>query len=213
MYQGIIFDLDGTLWDSTAQILPAWNRVLARCNTCSPMTLPEFQSYMGKTIEEIAAIKLPHLPLKEGAAIFSECCKEELIELAKSGGVLYPNLAETLGTLHQNHFLAIVSNCQNGYIQTFLEFHRLRDFFDDFLCFGQTQLPKGENIQLLMERNNLQTAVYVGDTQGDFDAARQAGIPFIYAAYGFGEVPDRSYRLNTICELPKLLKELVVLSE
>ena len=206
MYQGIIFDLDGTLWDSTEQILPAWNRVLAWHNTGTALTLPEFKGYMGKTVEEIAAIKLPHLPAEESTKIFKECCKEEQIDLAKTGGTLYPYLVETLQTLQRNYFLGIVSNCQNGYIETFIKFHQLENFFDDFLCFGQTRRPKGENISLLMKRNNLQKAVYIGDTQSDCDAAKAAGIPFIHAAYGFGKASDCVHRLNAICQLPQVLK-------
>lgn len=208
MYQGIIFDLDGTLWDSTAQILPAWNRVLARHNTGRMFTLPELQSYMGKTVEEIAAKKLSHLPASEGISILQECCREEQIDLAVTGGSLYPHLEKVFTILSEKHFLGIVSNCQDGYIQTFLEAHQLTSYFDDFLCFGQTQRSKGENIRLLMERNNLRTAVYVGDTQGDCDAAKQAAIPFIHAAYGFGKVPGRNHRLNAIHELPELLSNL-----
>lgn len=42
-------------------------------------------------------------------------------------------------------------------------------------------------MRLLMERNGIAEAAYVGDTQGDLEAARLAGIPFVWAAYGFGK--------------------------
>lgn len=60
----IIFDLDGTLWDATEQMLPAWNRVLKRYTSRQPMTLEEVRSYMGKTVEEIAAA----LPIRSRGA-------------------------------------------------------------------------------------------------------------------------------------------------
>jgi phosphoglycolate phosphatase len=41
-----------------------------------------------------------------------------------------------------------------------------------------------------MEKYDIQNAAYVGDTQGDYEATVQAGIPFIFAAYGFGN-PER----------------------
>jgi phosphoglycolate phosphatase len=41
-----------------------------------------------------------------------------------------------------------------------------------------------------MEQQGITSAIYIGDTQGDLEAARQAGIPFIFAAYGFGN-PER----------------------
>ena len=44
-----------------------------------------------------------------------------------------------------------------------------------------------------MKRNVIEQAFYVGDTEGDEEASRFAGIPFIFASYGFGNVthPDK----------------------
>ena len=52
-----------------------------------------------------------------------------------------------------------------------------------------------------MERNHLKDVVYVGDTLGDSRACTEAGIPFIFAAYGFGEVPDAPNVIHSIREL------------
>lgn len=52
-----------------------------------------------------------------------------------------------------------------------------------------------------MERNGLRDVVYVGDTQGDADACRDAGVPFVFAEYGFGDVPDAKVRIKAFPEL------------
>ena len=52
-----------------------------------------------------------------------------------------------------------------------------------------------------MERNGLKDVVYVGDTQGDADACKAAGVPFVFAEYGFGDVPDAEDRISKISEL------------
>ena len=49
-----------------------------------------------------------------------------------------------------------------------------------------------------MERNGLSEAVYVGDTQGDANSCKEAEIPMIYAAYGFGEVEKQTLLFNLL---------------
>ncbi|MEW8993698.1 HAD family hydrolase [Clostridium sp.] len=77
----------------------------------------------------------------------------------------------------------------------------MKKYFIDFEHPGRTGLTKGENIKLIINRNNLKNPMYVGDTQGDRNAARTAGIPFVYAAYGFGKVEDYDYKIDKFPEL------------
>ena len=98
----------------------------------------------------------------------------------------YPGIRETLEALSRNHRLFIVSNSQRGYPEVCMEKLGIRELISGHLCFGDTQAPKGETIRVLMERHGITSAAYIGDTQGDADAARDAGIPFVWATYGFG---------------------------
>mgnify|MGYP003309180735 CR=1 FL=1 len=100
--------------------------------------------------------------------------------------------------------LGIISNFQTGYIETFLKAHGLGRYFDDFESFGATLRPKGENIASLVKRNGNEKAIYVGDTQGDCDAAKYAGLPFVLADYGFGSAPDADYVIDSLFKLPAL---------
>ncbi len=189
MKKGIIFDLDGTLWDSSEQVAEAWSETLKnRPETDRQVTGEDLRGYMGKTLEAIADLMLPELPKKLRMEIMKECCDNEEQYLRKVGGRLFPDLEKELERLCGKYSLFIVSNCQSGYIETFLEYHKLGKYFADFECPGGTGLGKGENIKLVMERNGIEKAVYVGDTQGDCDSADFAGIPFIHAAYGFGSI-------------------------
>ena len=120
---------------------------------------------------------------------------ELTLEKEKSGALLR----------QKGYFLAIVSNCQEGYIEAFLAYHGLEKYFDDTENFGHTGHGKGDNIRLVVNRNRLEQAAYLGDTQGDWEAAREAGIPFIHAAYGFGTVPAGTPAIRSIQELPALL--------
>ena len=111
--------------------------------------------------------------------------------------------------LRRSYALIIVSNCQDGYIQDFLDFADMRGLFGDFESAGGTGLSKGENIKLVIERNSIDRAVYVGDTQGDLDSADFAGIPFIRAAYGFGQMNRPVPEIREFSDLPEKAAEII----
>lgn len=206
MKKGIIFDLDGTLWDSSEQVAGAWSEILAvRSETDKrvrrQVTGEDMRGYMGKTMEVIAALMLPEVDEKTRMEIMDECGDHENNYLSRHGGNLYPDLEKELERLCGKYSLFIVSNCQSGYIETFLEYHKLGKYFADFECPGGTGLGKGENIKLVMERNGIEKAVYVGDTQGDCDSADFAGIPFIHAAYGFGSINRNVPAVHSFSEI------------
>lgn len=206
MKEGIIFDLDGTLWDSVEPVVESWNEVFRNSSdTDYTLTIEEMKKLMGKTVSEIASIILDEVDKDRALEIIEECCKNELIYLEKEGGKLYPNLENTLKELLKKYNLYIVSNCQQNYIETFLKYHKLDNYFSDCENHGRTKLSKGENIKLIIERNKLDKAVYIGDTQGDCDAAGLAGIPFIHARYGFGTVNEPVAFIDSFDELLKIL--------
>lgn len=203
---GIIFDVDGTLWDSTEAVAKCWNQAIHE-NTDLTLTLTaeHLQTLFGKTMDEITLALFPSCSKEERDHIGYLCFEYENRLLETNHGILYPDVARTLESLSQKIDLYIVSNCQCGYIEVFLKTMGLEKYIKDFLCFGQTQVPKNESIRLLMEHNHLRDVVYVGDTAGDYDACLKAGVPFIYASYGFGDVPNPPRQIDAIRELPALL--------
>lgn len=201
----IIFDLDGTLWDSTNTVLKAWDNVFqVNKEIRSHITLELLQGIMGLQVQQIGPKLFPYLEEATQTKIMEFCCDEERKLLLREGGSLYPSLELILKTLSQNYSLFIVSNCQCGYIETFIEYHQLGKYFKDFECAGNTGLSKGENIRMIMGKHNLQSPVYVGDTEGDCDGARLANIPFVFASYGFGKVEVYDYIIKEISDMSKL---------
>ena len=152
---------------------------------------------------------LPELTLENSVAIVKECCAEQIPSLRKTGGHLYDNLESTLEILSKNYFLGIISNCQCGYIETFLFAHKLEKYFSDFEMSGRTNLTKGENIKLVMERNGINNALYLGDTIGDQLAAKDAEIPFVFASYGFGTTENPEYTISSFDEWPKVAVKIL----
>lgn len=201
----IIFDVDGTLWDSTESVATSWNKAI------TDNAYPEFtvdpdglSKVFGKTMTEIADTLFPALSSDRRMQLLELCFVEENRYLQEHPGILYDGVADTIRRLSARYPLYIVSNCQCGYIEVLLSTTGLGPYIKDHLCFGETQAPKGETIRMLMEKNNLKSPVYVGDTQGDADACKMAGIPFIFAEYGFGDVPDARMRIHTFSDLEKL---------
>ena len=105
--------------------------------------------------------------------------------------------------------LAIVSNCQRGYVEAFLKGSGLGEMFLDYEEWGRTGLSKGENIRLVMERNGYKKGVYIGDTRKDQEATLQAGLPFVHAAYGFGKSENPDGVIHSLSELPSVIKNLL----
>lgn len=193
---GIIFDMDGTLWDSAKGVALSWTEIVHKeYDKERVITTEDIQGVMGRTMDKIADALFPELSKEDRMSLLRKCCNYENEYLRIHGGNLFPELEETLKALQDEYDLYIVSNCQSGYIEAFLEHYGFGHYFKDIECYGNNDLPKSENIKLVVERNSLEKAVYVGDIQGDYDATMAAGLPFIHAAYGFGTIN---------CEVPKI---------
>ncbi len=205
--QAILFDLDGTLWDSSAEVLLCWNRVLSPLGR--HITEEEMADLMGLTPREIGDVQFPDLPPAQRYALTDRCLDAEAPYLYERGARLYPGVRETLRLLKRRYFLGLVSNCTEPYALAFLHAHGLTALFDDHETAGRTGLGKGENISLLLRRHRIQRAVYVGDTEKDRTAANAAGLPFLYASWGFGHLVGIQSSAKFFSELPEIVSAVM----
>lgn len=199
----IILDIDGTLWDSTPIVATAWNEAISsRPDVTVTVTPQQLTQLFGKTLNVIADLAFPFLEKEDRYQLIDLCCEREHEHLlASDQDLLYPGVADTIRALSKKIPLFIVSNCQAGYIELFLEKTGLGSCITDFECPGYTGQGKGHNIRLVVERNHLEHPVYVGDTQGDQEASASAGVPFCYASYGFGKVERPDMKIQTFPDL------------
>lgn len=206
-YDSVLFDLDGTLWDSTQGVRTSWGKVLTQQPDIPALPTEEaLGKVMGLSSGDLMKTLYPHLSYERGQKIFELCCQEENEHLLTHGGILYDGIPQLLKKLSAKLPLFIVSNCNKGYIETFLQAHAMQPYFKDWECYGNTKREKGENIKVVISRNNLKSPIYVGDTQWDLEAAEKAGIPFIHAGYGFGGKLEAPH-ISSPSELLQLLEE------
>ncbi len=211
MKKGIIFDMDGTLWNSAANVATSWTIALKEAGYAEKIvTEDDMYRTMGRTMDVIADMLFPFVEGEEREELLQACCIVENVYLAEHGGILYPGLVSTMEALkNSGYHLYIVSNCNAGYIEAFLEYYKFEDLFEDIECFGNNGKSKGENIKLLYDRNDLDAACYVGDIQGDFDATKEAGLPFIHAAYGFGSVKEPDGVISCLADLAEVVPNVI----
>ncbi len=190
-FDSVIFDLDGTLWDSTGNVAMAWQRAIDQVDYVDEiMTREKIRSITGMAYNVIFDTLFGYLDIQKRNELMAICAESELEVLHGKGGDLYPGLHETLNYLSKKYKLFIVSNCQKGYIEVFFKISGMQHYFSGHQCYGTKGNPKAENIKDIVNDHNLSAPVYIGDTVGDYDSATKAGVPFIFADYGFGKVNE-----------------------
>ncbi len=215
MIDGIIFDLDGTLWNSTGATYLIWNDAFISKGIDFQMTYEKALHYMGMTMLTIKAELIDEgMPADTAEAvvgIMSSSSSEYRFTDENGnpkGVVLYDGCIEVLKKLSKRYKLFIVSNCGYGYIESFMDTFNIASLFTDHESYGCTGLGKADNIKLVIERNSLKNCIYVGDTAGDEAAAHSAGIPFVFARFGLGKAlcPDHEiFRLSDLIYLTEML--------
>ena len=203
---GILFDVDGTLWDSTSVVADGYNEALRFMGVADiVITAERLKSLFGKTMDVIAGELFSSFAPARQKELMEQCVLFEDQHLRDDPcRILYPGVRETILSLSEKVPLFIVSNCQSGYIELFLEKSSLASCIRDFECYGNTKCTKAENMARISARNHLHHPVYVGDTALDQASANEVSMPFIHAAYGFGTVVNPAASISSFCELTSL---------
>ena len=203
-------DIDGTLWNTTGVVAKAWNKAIADCGfDAALVNASGLQKEFGKPMNVIADDLWPNLNQEQKNILMEKCCQreQEAIEENQSD-ITYPEVRETIKKLSDRFDIYIVSNCQSGYIELTMKKNGIESFIRDHECYGDTKKGKADNLRSLVERNHIKAPVYVGDTQGDADACREAGVKFIFASYGFGSVQEFDAKVDAFGQLLDLLQNL-----
>ena len=201
----IIFDMDGTLWDTTEMTLEAINIILENEKDINTITIDQIKGIMGLSKVEVAKKLLSNID-EEQALKYIDLEVDKTIELINMYGAnIYENVIETINYLKDKYKLAIVTNNNDDYAKTFIDKSNLTDAFTDYMGSASYNISKSDAIKEVVKRNKITSACYIGDIKKDSDAALEAGIDFIHARYGFEKNVDCKIHIDNIKELIDLL--------
>jgi len=197
----LIFDLDGTLWDASQASAIGWSRAARSQGVERTVTPEDIGRVCGLTFEQCARTIFPDLPEAKLRELMPRLGAAEEAAVREVGGRPYPGVADGLRRLAERAPLDLLSNCHRWYLELFLDQTGTRDVFRDTLCHGDTGRGKAHNLALLRERHGARAPAYVGDTAGDAEACREAGVAFVYAAWGFGDLDVPGFEsFDALCD-------------
>lgn len=215
-YSDIILDIDGTIWNTTRIVAEGWNKAVREWQAktavnpaaITPVSLQQLQQEFGKPMNIIARDLWPQTTETERQELLDLCVKYEHEALNQcTTDLTYPTVTATIQKLYKENRCRfyIVSNCQKGYAEIVMQKTGIAGCISDYETFGNTGLTKGQNIRLLADRNKLSSPVYVGDTAGDQEASQEAGVDFVWAAYGFGKCTSYVKKLEEFCQIEAIV--------
>lgn len=204
----IIFDMDGTLWN-TIDATYLGSKIITDKYDLNTVTMKTIRNNMGAPIEQSQDEYLRSNKIKNKSKIMDELASSIRKEIESGNGItIYPYAYDTLKKLSQKYKLAIVTNNNDEYAKVLVKMLNADELFTEYLGCTDRFKSKDEAFLYLIKKHNIKKAIYVGDTSIDSEASKKAGIPFIYARYGFGKNVENKYFIDSLRELPNKLKDI-----
>jgi phosphoglycolate phosphatase len=192
----LIFDMDGTLWDAVDTYAGSWNIVFKELEIDITVKRDELAKMVGWEGGKVIGMIMPDFDEEKRQEIYALVNEKRRTLLPQNGGILYDGVKEGLRQLAEKYTLFILSNCAKGIIQLFIDWAGIDAYITDEMAHGINFMPKQHNIKLLMKKHQLKHPVYIGDTAGDGEESRQAGVPFVFVSYGFGNTDDYDLKFD-----------------
>ena len=186
----LIFDLDGTLFQTDQVSIPAVQEALRHAGYAPPPG-EEIAEFFGRPPADFYAwihARYPGISPEVVASIDEwELC------LVRDRGALYPGVGEMLAELRrQVSHMAICSNGPGPYVQEVVRSHGLAPFFDDIRHRLTDEDNKPVMVAELLARLPGRPAAVIGDRWDDIAAAHENGLLAIASAYGFGNTEEHA---------------------
>ena len=201
-YDSILFDLDGTLWDATDATATGYNNALSVLQvTGYDITARIIKDICGLPFDECVQRVFSGLETADHGLLEATLDKEEKEAIELLGGEVFPDVLAGLPQLAEKYKLFLISNCQDWYLDLFLDKFAVRQYFHGLDCYGTSGVPKEQMIRNTVVGYSLKNSIYIGDTEGDMVSYRNGGVDFGYASYGFGSVQNAELSFDDFSHL------------
>ncbi len=204
----IIFDLDGTLWDTIDATYQATINIISNMNNINKISKETVKTGMGLSLSENAVHYMPNLEKEKREAILKQINNETMKLLKEGKTKFYLGIKRTIKKISQKYPLGIVTNNNDEYAKIFLETSNLKQYFKDYIGTASYNITKSEAIKLMLKRNNQTNGYYVGDTKKDLEASNEANVTFIHARYGIEKNIFATYNIKKIIFLPLVINKI-----
>jgi phosphoglycolate phosphatase len=216
--EAMIFDLDGTLFQTETLLLPAYHATFdqMRAEGIYKGETPHESAILGSLgmlLEHIWQRVIPEVEMKVHRRADDLLLDYQMEGLANGSGSLYEGVAETLGELHaQGIRLFIASNGLEGYVKGVIEYKGLGPLFEGLYSAGEFQTrSKVVLVKKLLEMYGVRSAWMVGDRSSDVEAGLENGLTVIGCDYaGFrkeGELVGSHARLTCFSDILELIEK------
>ncbi len=207
----IIFDLDGTLWETGDAYVYSYNK------TCDTLKIPQetrrsgesVKSFLGMKLEELVMTIIPGVEDKEtlGKLLLMNVI-EYLVQNPQTYG---KNLYKLFEELAKDYELYIISNCPRPFLEAFYQVSGIKA-----LITGDSTIEESNKIQAIkrITKDYSEKALFVGDAPSDYDSiSNHSEVYFVFAAYGYKECDKYDFYLKDLESFPELLKKIKEMDE
>lgn len=222
MSQSIIFDMDGTLFQ-TDKILEVsledtFNhlRLLNKWDAVTP--IDKYREIMGVPLPKVWETLLPNHS-KEVREQTDAYFLEQLIENISSGkGALYPNVYEVFSYLKEEGYsIYIASNGLTEYLKAIVGHYNLDDWVTETFSIEQIEsLNKSDLVRHMIKKYDITSGAVVGDRLSDIKAAKDNGLVSIGCRFDFAqesELAQADLVIENLIELTAILPQLSLESQ
>lgn len=200
----IIFDIDGTLFDTKPGIISCLNDVLDSFGL-EPIKEDEQDKYIGPSVKD-SFIKYHNFD-EEQAVEATKMYREKYVNRYIEESVPYDGLLDVLRYIRfKKYKLCIATMKTRKQVDKLLELFFLDNTFNLIeTAKEEGGYTKSEMLQNIKKQYKNSEYIFIGDTNGDYKAAIKADMPFVYAAYGYGDINEEVKSIDSLRDMIKLL--------